>query len=116
MAAVTVKAKGRRSKAYGFSATPTPGFPVLFPDHSIPCFFPAVYKFLVMDSLSHFVIFTETQLRRVVKATFGYYNNYRPHQGLRGIPNAPPEQPETGDIKRKQLVFCLHSHYYREAA
>jgi hypothetical protein len=35
---------------------------------------------------------------------------------LRGIPNAPPEQPQTGKIKRMPLVFGLHSHYYREAA
>jgi hypothetical protein len=35
---------------------------------------------------------------------------------LGGIPNVPPEQPETGDIKCKPLVFGLHRHYYREAA
>jgi hypothetical protein len=35
---------------------------------------------------------------------------------LRGIPNAPPEQPETGAIRKKPLVFGLHNHYYREAA
>jgi hypothetical protein len=69
-----------------------------------------------VNSLSHFVIFTETQLRRVVKSYLSYYNTYRPHQGLRGIPNAPPEQPPaTGNIKKKPLVFGLHRHYYREA-
>jgi transposase InsO family protein len=68
------------------------------------------------ECLDHFVIFTETQLRRVVKSYVDYYNNYRPHQGLRGIPNAPPEQPQTGEIKRTPLVFGLHSHYYREVA
>jgi hypothetical protein len=38
-----------------------------------------------------------------------------PHQGLHGIPNAPLEQPETGEIKKKPLVFGLHNHYYRAA-
>ena len=46
-----------------------------------------------------------------------YYNNYRPHQGLRGIPNGPPQQdPKTGKIKKKKLLFGLHNHYYRKAA
>jgi transposase InsO family protein len=36
------------------------------------------------ECLDHFVIFTETQLRRVVKSYIDYYNNYRPHQGLHG--------------------------------
>jgi hypothetical protein len=68
------------------------------------------------ECLDHFIIFTQTQLRGVVGSYIDYYNNYRPHQGLRGIPNAPPEQPETGEIKKKPLVFGLHNHYYREAA
>ncbi|MDR2449832.1 MAG: hypothetical protein LBD52_07735 [Prevotellaceae bacterium] len=58
-----------------------------------------------------------TTTARICRVVVDYYNNYRPHQGLRGIPNAPPEQPPaTGDSKRKPLVFGLHSHYYREAA
>jgi hypothetical protein len=38
------------------------------------------------------------------------------HQGLQGIPNAPPDQPKTGEIKKKPLVFGLRNHYCREAA
>jgi hypothetical protein len=57
-----------------------------------------------------------TQLRRIVKEYIGYYNNYRPLQGLGGIPNAPPEQPPTGEVKQKPLLFGLHNHYYREVA
>ncbi|MDR1388941.1 MAG: integrase core domain-containing protein, partial [Treponema sp.] len=71
---------------------------------------------LRQECLDHFIIFTWTQLRRIVKEYIGYYNNYRPHQGLGGIPNAPPEQPATGEIKQKPLLFGLHNHYYREAA
>jgi DNA primase len=49
----------------------------------------------------HFIIFTQTKLRRVVGSYIDYYNNYRPHQGVCGIPNTTTEQPETGEIKKK---------------
>jgi transposase InsO family protein len=69
------------------------------------------------DCLDYFIIFTHGQLRRIVKAYIDYYNNYRPHQGIHGIPNGPPEQgPKDGIIKKKPLLFELHNHYYREAA
>jgi transposase InsO family protein len=71
---------------------------------------------LRQECLDHFIIFNATQLRRIVKEYIGYYNNYRPHQGLCGIPNAPPEQPKTGEIKQKPPLFGLHNHYYRETA
>ena len=68
------------------------------------------------ECLNYFLIFTENQLRRIIRSYIDYYNNYRPHQGLKGIPNGPPEQlSKTGKIKRKPLLFGLHSHYYREA-
>jgi hypothetical protein len=66
------------------------------------------------ECLDHFIIFTQTQLRRVVGSYIDYYNNYRPRQGLHGIPNAPPEQPETGEmnllalkgeVSRKRCLF-----------
>ena len=69
------------------------------------------------ECLNHFIIFTQGQLRRIVKSYIGYYNNYRPHQGLQGIPGGPPEPSSTtGAIRKKPLVFGLHNHYYREAA
>jgi transposase InsO family protein len=68
------------------------------------------------ECLDHFVIFTQGQLRRLVNGYIEYYNNYRPHQGLNGIPNGPPEQSsKTGTIKQRSLLFGLHNHYYREA-
>ena len=69
------------------------------------------------ECLDYFVIFTYGQLRSIVKAYIDYYNNYRSHQGLKGIPNGQPEQlSKTGKIKQKPLLFGLHNHYYREAA
>jgi transposase InsO family protein len=69
------------------------------------------------ECLDHFVVFTENQLRNIIREYIHYYNNYRPHQGLKGIPNGPPEtQNNTGPIKSKPVLFGLHRHYYREAA
>jgi transposase InsO family protein len=54
------------------------------------------------ECLDYFIIFTEGQLRKIVKGYVDYYNNYRPHQGLKGIPNGSPEQlSKTGRIKLK---------------
>jgi transposase len=69
------------------------------------------------ECLDYFIIFTEGQLCRIIKGYIEYYNNYRPHQGLKGIPNGNPEQgSKTGAIRKKPLLFGLHNHYYREAA
>ena len=69
------------------------------------------------ECLDYFIIINENQLRNIIKGYIEYYNNYRPHQGLKGIPNGPPEQLSTdGEIKQKSLLFGLHNHYYREAA
>jgi hypothetical protein len=69
------------------------------------------------ECLDWFTIFTYRQLRRIVKSYVGYYNNCRPHQGLKGIPNGPPKQElKDGVVKRKPLLFGLHSHYYRQTA
>jgi transposase InsO family protein len=69
------------------------------------------------ECLDHFVIFTHGQLQNLVKNYVDYYNNYRPHQGLKGIPNGPPgDFSKTGEIKQKPLLFGLHNHYYREVA
>jgi hypothetical protein len=53
----------------------------------------------------------------ITKEYIHYYNNYRSHQGLKGIPNGPPEElGNTGPIKSKSVLFGLYRHYYREAA
>jgi transposase InsO family protein len=69
------------------------------------------------ECLDYFVIFTYKQLHNLIKSYVDYYNNYRPHQGLKGIPNAQEEQHSTGGvIKQMPLLFGLHNHYYRDAA
>jgi putative transposase len=69
------------------------------------------------ECLDYFIIFTCGQLGRIIKSYVDYYNNYRPHQGIKGIPNALPQQgSKTGEINQIPLLFGLHNHYYREAA
>lgn len=41
-----------------------------------------------------------------------YYNNFRPHQGIKSIPEGKPPDV-TGNIKKKSILFGLHHHYYR---
>jgi transposase InsO family protein len=67
------------------------------------------------ECLDYFVIFSQGQLNRIMQNYIEYYNNFRPHQGLKGIPNAPPEVlPKIGAIKQTSLLWGLHNHYYRE--
>jgi len=67
------------------------------------------------ECLDYFVIFSQGQLNRIMQNYIEYYNNFRPHQGLKGIPNAPPEVlPKIGAIKQMSLLWGLHNHYYRE--
>jgi transposase InsO family protein len=69
------------------------------------------------ECLNFFIIFTYNQLYRIIKSYVDYYNNYRPHQGINGIPNGLLKECfSTGAIKQKPLVFGLHNHYYRQAA
>ncbi len=69
------------------------------------------------ECLDYFIIFNYSQLNRIVKEYVDYYNNFRPHQGLKAIPNAPPHDDNaSGKIKKKPLLFGLHHHYYRESA
>jgi transposase InsO family protein len=69
------------------------------------------------ECLNFFIIFSYNQLFKIIKGYIGYYNNYRPHQGLDGIPyGLPKECSTTGAIRQKPLVFGLYNHYYRQAA
>jgi hypothetical protein len=70
------------------------------------------------ECLNNIIIFSESQLRRVIKNYISHYHGERPHQGLDnelieksdaiGVPN--------GVIKRKERIGGLLSYYYREAA
>jgi transposase InsO family protein len=69
------------------------------------------------ECLDYFIIFNYSQLNKIVKEYVDYYNNFRPHQGLKAIPNAPPHDGNSsGKICKKPLLFGLHHHYFRESA
>jgi transposase InsO family protein len=69
------------------------------------------------ECLDRFIIFSEKQLRNIVGEYIRYYNNFRPHQGLKGIPNGqPPPNNPCGKIRHKSVLFGLHHHYYRDSA
>jgi transposase InsO family protein len=71
------------------------------------------------ECLNHFIVFSYNHLRNLMREYVYYYNNYRPHQGLHGIPNAPTttEPPDmSAKIKKIPILFGLHHHYYRESA
>jgi transposase InsO family protein len=71
------------------------------------------------ECLNHFIVFSHTHLRNLMREYVHYYNNFRPHQGLHGIPNAPTttEPPDiSAKIKKISVLFGLHHHYYRASA
>ena len=63
------------------------------------------------ECLDWFVIFSEKQLRNILKSYVEYYNQFRPHQGLNAIPEGRPPDI-SGKIKRMLMLFGLHNHYY----
>ena len=64
------------------------------------------------ECLDWFIIFSEKQLRNILKSYMEYYNKYRPHQGINSIPEGKPPDV-SGMIKKKPILFGLHNHYYR---
>jgi hypothetical protein len=73
--------------------------------------FPAIsyIRSVRRECLDHFIIFTQTQLRRVAGSYIGYYNNYRHHQGLRGMRPAGTAGNRRNDSPRPEgrvSSFC----------
>ncbi len=67
------------------------------------------------EALDHFLLFSEKQVRKIVKEYIEYYNHFRPHQAIDGIPNG--EIPSTtGKIKKDSILGRLHHNYYRSSA
>ena len=78
------------------------------------------------ECLDWFVIFSERQLRNILKSYMEYYNfvvlvrliqgldqnnKFRPHQGINAIPEGKPPDV-SGMIKKKPILYGLHNHYY----
>ena len=72
------------------------------------------------ECLDHFLIFQEKQLHRLLKDYVLYFNQARPHQGLRQrIPDplllsAPPPN-QSGQVLSVAVLGGLHHDYQRAA-
>ena len=67
------------------------------------------------EALDHFLLFTEKQVRKIVKEFVNYYNNFRPHQGIERIPNEYIPVG-SGSIQKESILSGLFHHYYRSSA
>jgi putative transposase len=70
------------------------------------------------ECLNKIILFSESQLRRVVKSYVEHYHLERPHQGLENelIEKTDLADRMQGPVTRKERLGGLLSYYYREAA
>ncbi|QEN09156.1 hypothetical protein EXM22_14630 [Oceanispirochaeta crateris] len=64
------------------------------------------------ECLDWFAIFSEKQLRNILKSYMEYYNKYRPYQGIHSISEDRPPVA-SGKIMKMPIRFGLYHHYYR---
>jgi putative transposase len=69
------------------------------------------------ECLDHLIVLNERQLRRILRAYFGYYNDVRPHQSLEQNSPFPREiePPTKGRVISIPQVGGLHHRYLRAA-
>jgi len=70
------------------------------------------------ECLDHVIVFGEDHLKRILKAYFQYYNEYRTHLSLEmdSPVGRPVQEPEQGKIVSIPQVGGLHHRYERQAA
>jgi len=67
------------------------------------------------EALDHFLLFSEKQIRKIIREYVDYHNHQRPHQGIGKIPDSNQE-PGVGDIQKDPVLGGLHHTYYRSSA
>ena len=65
------------------------------------------------EALDHFLLLTGKQIRNIVSEYIEYYNQYRPHQGLNGIPDGGFTEQGSGVIKKRSFLSGLHLRVFR---
>jgi len=72
---------------------------------------------ILRECLDHFIILSETHLRRLLRAYVAYYNSVRPHQALDNTCPRPREvePPALGSVVAIPQVDGLHHRYTRVA-
>ena len=68
------------------------------------------------EALDHFLLFSEKQLRNIIRNYVIYYNQQRPHQGAGRIPEPNQSSMSFGNIKKEPVLGGLHHNYYRSSA
>src|SRR5262245_25489502 len=69
------------------------------------------------ECLDHFIVLSETHLRRLLRAYIAYYNDVRPHQALANTCPRPREvePPALGHVVAIPQIDGLHNRYTRVA-
>ena len=67
------------------------------------------------EALGNFLLFSEKQIRKIIKDYVHYYNQQHPHQGLGKIPDSN-QLSGFGNIKKGPVLGGLHHSYYRSSA
>ena len=67
------------------------------------------------EALDHFLLFSEKQVRKIISEYVEYYNHFRPHLEMGGIPGGDCED-KGGSIEKQQILGGLHHHYFRSSA
>jgi transposase InsO family protein len=72
------------------------------------------------ECLDHFFLFQEKHLHRLLKASVGYFNQARPHQGLgQQVPDRPVRSPplpnSPNQVIATPVLGGLHHDYHRAA-
>jgi hypothetical protein len=94
-----------RNPDAGFSATPTLLFVRITPySPDMNAYAERFVRSLRQECLDHFVIFTENQLRRVLKSYIDYYNNYRTRDYV-AFPMPRPCNRKPAQLKESR--WCL---------
>jgi putative transposase len=69
------------------------------------------------EALDNFLLIVRSQIERILEEYVAFYDNRRPHQGIRQQIPKPAEREKTGGAVRENPVLGgLHHHYYRQAA
>jgi putative transposase len=67
------------------------------------------------EALDHFLLFSEKQIRKIIREYVDYHNHHRPHQGIGRIPDGEINKA-IGNVKKERILGGLHHHYYRSSA
>jgi transposase InsO family protein len=68
------------------------------------------------ECLDWMIVFSQNQLRNIMREYVRYYNSSRPHQGIGKVPDGTQSDDTTGRILKEPVLFGLHHRYYRKAA